>query len=203
MSENLRGPYSRLGVLPSRRLITDVECQATGMSEFFDLASKKRVIHIPDGSDAANDYMMFLEGGLSLLPASQGADGGLDLIVPSGAQTIQQALKSISTDTELYSPLFQQLGKQLRLAEDLHYGFLPLRMLGRTVLAGVGFAPTADGDGSFKNTVFFIPPYTLSKDVSVEDSHKNIRHELQDSRHFSEQDIVRLQWALLMGFGEE
>lgn len=184
---------------PGRRLVSERVCEATGMTEYYDDALESRALFVPDSVTDRNEYGMLLEAGVSLLPAEP-TDGGMKLLVPEGAQTLRQVIKSVAQDIERYKPLFIKLGGQLGALHNLSYG-LSAQTEGRSVLSGIGFA-TSEGE-SFKNSLFFLPPFVVEPHIDFADSFGRVSRELRESEYFSEEDIVRVTWSVFLGVGKK
>lgn len=182
---------------PSRRLLLPGVAQQTGMQEAYDNKRQIRTLFLPKGNDDIAEHDTFVSNGFAVLP-SEKTDDGLILLVPDGTQTVRQILKSISYDTERYSPLFTQIGYELGKLSAKGYGLSVLE--GQTILSSVAFAPTEQSD--FGESVFFIPPYTISQGTTVEDSNKNIHSELRQSPYLDPVKARDLMWAILLGFGK-
>jgi len=181
---------------PSRRLLSPETREKTGMREFFDVDLESRVISMPASSDQIGLHENFQQENFAVLD-SQPDDSGLLLIVPDGAQTIRQVLKSVSQDVVRYRPLFLRVGIELGGLASRGYGLEPHTP--QTVLNSIAFAPTNLGD--FAESVFFIPPYTITRDTSVEESNKNIHRELYNSSYFTPEAARELMWQILLGMG--
>ncbi len=187
----------RLGIAPSRRLVSESICRITDIAEYFNPVLDVRIIEIP--SQYIETHKLLETNGISVPRSIETTGETMKLQIPSGSQTIQQVLKSIATDTKRYSPLFEGIGIQLDRAQSAGFGFRSMTE-DRTLLGSIIFSPIERGP--VRDSIFFVPPYPLLKGETIENTSHNISSELMNSGHFSKSNARELMFALMLGVGK-
>lgn len=190
---------SRLQIAASRRLIPLEMAETLKLDEYFSPVLETRVIEMPESM--MDLHYELSEARIALPRVIDVREHRALLQIPSGTQTMQQILKSMSTDTQRYGGLFKGIGIQLHRAQEIQYGIQ--KNSGRSLLGGIAFTPIEKG--KLEDSLFFLPPYSFAKGVEIGESSHTIAKELQASGHFEEQraKMNELLFELLLGIGAE
>ena len=185
MAENQQGVEfdpRRLSIDMHRHLINDATKENTGVMEYFDTFSGKRVLTIPRLSHDAVLHQELIDKRIPVYPRLALDDRNMLLDVPNDARTIQSNLRFIARDVLHYKEIFTQIGEVLGRCAVNRIG-LPDQRIGRTMLSGIAFS--YDEADSFGGNVHLLPPYTLNPELDKTAEFTLLRSELIASEYIS------------------
>lgn len=182
---------SRLRIELHRRLINDDIRERTGVMEYADMKSGKRILTIPRLSKQVAIHDSLQQKRVPVYPILGRDSRNVLLNIPNDARTIQGSLKFIARDVIHYSEIFTQIGETLGRCAVSGLG-LPEPQLSRSVLGGIAFS--LNEDETFGGNVHLLPPYALSLELDKAQELNVIRNELQGSgyiKHPVADELIR------------
>lgn len=183
---------------PNKRLLTGE--QTYGMREFFDEVLDSRVIAISTESSQVSIYERLMLHGLPLFSGSYKGNE-LVLTVPTGrTRLLSQELRFLARDITNYSEIFTEFGETLHDIDRAGYG-LPESKYERSLMSNFAFsADSSDSDDLGVGNIYLIPPFSLNKDVNINQEFNFVRQELENSELFKPDEVEKLMVRLNDGF---
>ncbi len=186
-----------LQIEPHRHLIDDKVWKQTGITEYFDTTSQKRIMTLPRDSESAALHGQLVDKRISVYPMFGADNQSILLGVPNDSRTVQSSLRFIARDVVRYKEIFTQVGNVLGRCALYGLG-LPGRTIERPVLASVAFS--LNTTETFGGNVHLLPPYSFEHAKSKTEELQELRRELVASSYISSAVASELIAATSLGW---